>query len=81
MFYWRLNIFSFRCRFLNDLLKHAAEENILAHELLEPYLCNTALIQASREHRSSVVEELLSKGADVHISNSAGNVNTKILNK
>ena len=61
-----------RCKFLNDLLKHAAEENILAHELLEPYLCNTALIQASREHHSDVVQELLSRGARVHATNSAG---------
>ena len=69
------HIFSFRCRFLNDLLKHAAEENVLVHELLEPYLCNTALIQA----HSSVVDELLLRGADVHVSNLAGNTNVKIL--
>ena len=64
--------FSCRCRFLNDFLKHAAEENVLAYELLEPYLCNTALIQASREHHSVVVEELLSRGVDFHGTNSAG---------
>ena len=62
----------FRSKILNDLLKGVAKNNLLALEFLEPYLGNTALIQAAREHHTTIVQKLLEKGANVNLQNFAG---------
>ena len=69
MIFWQ---FYCRSKILNDLLKGVAQNNLLALEFLEPYLGNTALIQASREHHTAVVERLLVQGANVNLQNFAG---------